>query len=163
MDAKEAAAAARDLLVGYEPAEPAALADALCELWLRAAPSAAPELEEGEKNLMRSLGIRDPHYRSVGVPVAVLNALGKEIGKVLTCVTDMAIGRHEGRIYSVATPDKPEGLKIKGLCCGFIKVKTKLSPGDTVELKDAKRQVKVRIETDIRPDRSARKALKNFK
>jgi aminomethyltransferase len=87
---------------------------------------------------------------------------GKEIGTVLTCVTDMAIGRHEGRIYSLASPDKPAGLAIKGLCCGFIKVGSKLAPGTTVEIKDAKRAIQVVIETDVRPDRTARKALKTF-
>jgi aminomethyltransferase len=87
---------------------------------------------------------------------------GREIGIILTCVTDMAIGRHEGRIYSVATPDKPEGLAIKGLSCGFIKVGSKLAPGTAVELRDAKRAIQVVIETDVRPDRTARKALKTF-
>jgi aminomethyltransferase len=87
---------------------------------------------------------------------------GKEIGTVLTCATDMAIGRHEGRIYSLATPDKPEGLAIKGLCCGFIKVGLKLAPGTAVEIKDGKRAIQVLIETDVRPDRTARKALKTF-
>lgn len=87
---------------------------------------------------------------------------GREIGIVLTCATDMAIGRHEGKIYSLATPEKPEGLAIKGLCCGFIKVDTKLAPGTTVELRDGKRALPVVIETDVRPDRSARKALKTF-
>lgn len=87
---------------------------------------------------------------------------GREIGIVLTCATDMAIGRHEGKIYSLATPEKPEGLAIKGLCCGFIKVDTKLAPGTTVELRDGKRALSVVIETDVRPDRSARKALKTF-
>lgn len=87
---------------------------------------------------------------------------GKEIGTVLTCVTDMAIGRHEGRIYSIASPDKPAGLAIKGLCCGFIKVGAQLAPGTTVEIKDAKRALQVVIETDVRPDRTARKALKTF-
>lgn len=87
---------------------------------------------------------------------------GKEIGTVLTCATDMAIGRHEGKIYSIASPDQPAGLAIKGLCAGFIKVKTKLAPGTTVELKDAKRSIQVLIETDVRPDRTARKALKTF-
>ena len=87
---------------------------------------------------------------------------GKEIGTVLTCATDMAIGRHEGRIYSIASPDKPAGLAIKGLCCGFIKVAAKLAPGTTVEIKDAKRAIQVVIETDVRPDRTARKALKTF-
>jgi len=87
---------------------------------------------------------------------------GQEIGTILTCATDMAIGRHEGRIYSIASPDKPEGLVIKGLCCGFMKVKAKLEPGTTVELRDAKRAIPVVIETDVRPDRTARKALKSF-
>ena len=87
---------------------------------------------------------------------------GKEIGTVLTCVTDMAIGRFEGRIYSIASPDKPEGLLIKGLSCGFIKVGSQLAPGTLVEIKDAKRAIQVVIETDVRPDRTARKALKTF-
>ncbi len=93
---------------------------------------------------------------------AVFELNGNEIGKVLTCATDMAIGRHDGRIYSIATPDKPEGLKIKGLSCGFIKVTSNLPPGTVVELKDRKRAIRVVIETDVRPDRTARKALKNF-
>ncbi len=92
----------------------------------------------------------------------VLDMDGNQIGTVLTCATDMATGRYEGKIYSVATQDKPEGLKLKGLCCGFIKVNTKLEPGATVELKDNKRKLKVTIESDIRPDRTARKPLKNF-
>ncbi|HEY3384621.1 MAG TPA: hypothetical protein VGK32_22910 [Vicinamibacterales bacterium] len=92
----------------------------------------------------------------------VLDLDGQEIGKVLTCATDMAIGRHDGRIYSVATPDKPEGLQIKGLSCGFIKVRANLPLGTVVQLKDRKRTIRVLIEKDVRPDRSARKALKNF-
>jgi aminomethyltransferase len=87
---------------------------------------------------------------------------GQEIGSVLTCVTDMAIGRHEGKIYSIASPDKPAGLVLKGLSCGFIKVGSQLAPGTAVEIKDAKRAIQVQIETDVRPDRTARKALKTF-
>ena len=87
---------------------------------------------------------------------------GHEIGKVLTCATDMAIGRHQGKIYSVASPNKPADLKIKGLSCGFIKIKSNLPPGTAVELKDSKRAIRVVIETDVRPDRTARKALKTF-
>ena len=87
---------------------------------------------------------------------------GQEIGTVLTCVTDMAIGRHEGRIYSVASPDKPEGLAIKGLSCGFIQVTSRLAPGTAVEIRDGKRAIQVQIETDVRPARTARKALKTF-
>ncbi len=92
----------------------------------------------------------------------VRDTQGNEIGKVLTCATDMAIGRHGGRIYSVATPDKPEGLAIRGLSCGFVRVNANLAPGTVVELKDNRRSIQVVIETDVRPDRTARKALKNF-
>ncbi len=87
---------------------------------------------------------------------------GQEIGTVLTCVTDMAIGRFEGKIYSLASQDKPEGLAIKGLCCGFIKVGSQLAPGTAVEIRDGKRAIQVLIETDVRPARTARKALKTF-
>jgi aminomethyltransferase len=92
----------------------------------------------------------------------VLGDGGRELGKVLTCATDMAIGRHGGRIYSVVSPNKPEGLKTTGLACGFIQVKENLPVGSVVELKDARRSIKVTIESDVRPDRTARKALKGF-
>ena len=101
-------------------------------------------------------------FRKVDTHDARVFLDGKEIGTVLTCVSDMAIGRHEGRIYSIASPDKPAGLTIKGLSCGFIKVGSKLAPGTVVELRDAKRAIQVLIETDVRPDRTARKALKTF-
>ncbi len=101
--------------------------------------------------------------RKIDTHTAVVRDLqGREIGTVLTCATDMAIGRHGGRIYSVASPNKPDGLTIKGLSCGFIKVGANLAPGTVVELKDDKRSIQVTIETDVRPDRTARKALKNF-
>lgn len=87
---------------------------------------------------------------------------GNTLGTVLTCATDMAIGRHDGKIYSVVSPNKPAGLAIKGLACGFIKVDKNLAPGTVVELKDNKRSIQVAIETDVRPDRTARKPLKNF-
>jgi aminomethyltransferase len=93
----------------------------------------------------------------------VFDRAGCEIGTVLTCVTDVAIGRGEdGTIYSVASPNKPQGLAIKGLSCGFVKVRGALPPGTVVELRDGKRTLPVVIETDVRPDRTARKALKNF-
>lgn len=92
----------------------------------------------------------------------VVDETGAEIGTVLTCVTDVAIGRKDGKIYSLASPNKPDGLQIKGLSCGFIKVNRSLAPGTVVQLKDARRTIPVVIETDVRPDRTARKALKNF-
>jgi len=92
----------------------------------------------------------------------VLDAAGKEIGTVLTCVSDMAIGRYGDRIYSISSPDKPEGFNPKGLCCGFVKVKPKLLPGQIVELKDNRRKIKVMIVDDIRPDRTARRPIKEM-
>lgn len=100
--------------------------------------------------------------RKVTLPATVLDSDGKEIGTVLTCATDMAIGRCGDRIYSVASPDTPADCKIKGLCCGFVKVSKELSPGQEVTLQDARRKIAVRIQEDIRPDRTARIPLKKM-
>ncbi len=50
----------------------------------------------------------------------------------------------------------------KGLCCGFVKVKQPLTAGTVLTLKDARRAIQVRVENDIRPDRTARKPLKEM-
>lgn len=100
--------------------------------------------------------------RKVTLPAVVLDADGAEIGTVLTCATDMAIGRHQDRIYSIASPDKPEDCKIKGLCCGFVKVQKPLATGTVLELKDARRKITVCVEDDIRPNRTARKPMKDM-
>ncbi len=84
---------------------------------------------------------------------------GREIGHVLTCVADMAIGRVDNRIYSLASPDKPENFSPRGLVCGFVKVSDPLAAGTVITLKDARRELKVEIREDIRPARTARKAL----
>jgi len=67
---------------------------------------------------------------SPGDSTVVTDLDGVEIGTVLTCVTDMAIGRMEEKIYSITSPDRPDGFKPKGLSCGFIKV-TKNCPSET--------------------------------
>jgi aminomethyltransferase len=92
----------------------------------------------------------------------VCDEQGAEIGKVLSCVTDMAIGRHEGRICGIAGPDKPEGFAPRGLCCGFIKVRGTLRPGQNVEIRDSRRKVRVEVVEDVRPHRTARCSLKNM-
>lgn len=95
-------------------------------------------------------------------PAAVLDVDGEAIGTVLTCATDMAIGRHKGRIFSVASADKPAEFEPRGLCCGFVKVDRLLQPGTNVRLKDNRRSIEVEIVTDIRPARSARRKLSDF-
>jgi len=100
--------------------------------------------------------------RKVSTPAVVADEDGHEIGTVLTCATDMAIGRHEGKIYSAVSPDAPEGFAPKGLCCGFVKVNRSLPPGAIIELRDGRRKLKVQIESDIRPARTARKPLKEM-
>ncbi len=100
---------------------------------------------------------------AAGDPAAgVYSEGGTAIGSVLTCATDMAIGRVDGKIFSVSSPNKPPGFKPRGLSCGFIKVNKSLNAGATVILKDKHRSVKVEIVKDIRPDRTARKPLANF-
>jgi len=95
-------------------------------------------------------------------PAIVKDDAGNQIGKVLTCATDMAIGRHNDRIYSIASPDKPENFNPRGLCCGFVKTTVRLSPGQTAILSDNRRKIKVEIVNDIRPNRTARLALSGF-
>ena len=82
---------------------------------------------------------------------------GATIGSVLTCVSDMGIGRVDGRIYSIASPDRPAGFSPRGLCCGFVKVDRDLAPGQEVTLRDQRRKIRVVIADDIRPDRTARR------
>jgi aminomethyltransferase len=89
-------------------------------------------------------------------PAVVLDSEGREIGRVLTCATDMAIGRHGDRIYSIASPDKPQEFKPKGLCCGFVKVKSRMVSGQSIDIKDNRRKLTAMIVDDIRPDRTAR-------
>ena len=92
-------------------------------------------------------------------PAVVLDAEGHEIGRVLTCVTDMGIGRHGDRIYSIASPDKPQEFKPKGLCCGFVKVKSRMVSGQSIDIKDNRRKLTATIVDDIRPDRTARRPI----
>ena len=100
--------------------------------------------------------------RKVSLPAEVLDENGAAIGEVLTCVTDMGIGLSEGRILSIASPDKPAEFKSKGLSCGFVKVQKTLTAGEKVLLKDQRRKLKVTITEDIRPDRTARKPVKTM-
>ncbi len=98
--------------------------------------------------------------RKVSLPSQVTDLSGNEIGTVLTCVTDMAIGRSVGRIFSIASPDKPEGFNATGISCGFVKIKNALAPGARVLLVDPRRKIEVEIVRDIRPDRTARRPIR---
>jgi 3-methyladenine DNA glycosylase AlkD len=82
VDAKEAANKTRDILKNYDPAAPAATADALREVWRAAAPELAPDLVPGGQPFVRDWGIRQSDYEAVGTPVPVLRAMGQEIGRV---------------------------------------------------------------------------------
>ncbi len=119
------------------------------------------------------LNIRSPEYTHAFVGhdlrkvsahdrASVLDVGGRKIGEVLTCVTDMGIGRFEGRIYSIASPDRPENFQPKGLSCGFVKTSIRLSPGQTITLKDNRRKIEVVIAEDIRPDRTARQSIRKM-
>jgi len=96
----------------------------------------------------RKIGAEEANY--------VTDLDGNKIGKILTCTTDMAIGRIDGEIKSIA---ENKELKIKGLCCGFVLLDKKVEQGDVVLLTDGKRKIKVEIRTDIRPQRTARCAM----
>lgn len=105
---------------------------------------------------------KDLRKVAAGDETVVTDVQKTPIGKVLTCVTDMGIARHQGRVYSINSPDAPEDFKPRGLCCGFVKVNTQLQPDDQILLQDNRRKIKVTITKDIRPDRTARKPLKDM-
>lgn len=97
-----------------------------------------------------------------GVETEVLDKDGNNIGTVLTCATDMAIGWYKNKILSIASPDLPEDFKAKGISCGFVKVNKKLDLDAKLVLKEKKRKINVTIVNDVRPDRTARKKISNF-
>lgn len=119
------------------------------------------EMKENAAHTYAFVGY-DPRKVSTSDPGVVLDSKGNEIGVVLTCVADMAIGLHNGRIFSLASPDKPTDFKPRGLSCGFVKVRAKLTAGQEVELKDNRRRIKVTIVHDIRPDRTARSPMREM-
>ena len=104
----------------------------------------------------------DPRKITVSDKALVLDGSGETVGSILTCTTDMAIDRVDGRIVSLATPveaGRPENFTPRGLCCGFVKVNHSYQPGDELVLTDGKRKLKVEVRSDIRPDRSARRPI----
>jgi glycine cleavage system T protein (aminomethyltransferase) len=104
----------------------------------------------------------DPRKVSIYDPAVVLDPDGNEIGIVLTCVSDMGIARYNGRIFSLASPDKPANFKPRGLSCGFVKVKVRLVAGQEVRLKDNRREINVTIADDVRPVRTARSPMQEM-
>lgn len=105
----------------------------------------------------------DPRKMTVSEKSYVADEQGNRVGEILTCTTDMAIGRVDDKIVSVATVEgKPENFVPRGLSCGFIKVACRFVPGDDVILTDGKRRIKVEIRSDIRPNRTARRPIKEM-
>ncbi len=104
----------------------------------------------------------DPRKIAISDKACVLDEKGTEIGKILTCTTDMAIDRVGEEIVSVAGDTRPVDFVPRGLCCGFVRVDRKLDPGDIAFLTDGKRKIKVEIRNDIRPDRTARRPMREM-
>lgn len=104
----------------------------------------------------------DPRKVVPNEETEVLDETGKPIGTILTCATDMAIDRFDGDIVSMASENVPGDMKFRGLSCGFVKVNRPLKAGDKIYLKGNNRQFEVEIRDDIRPARTARKALKKM-
>ncbi len=153
--------------------------------WMFALPLEAPRSLNGEKKLTPSLFTKKfigseslllnddaastlpfvgENLRKVpaGKESRVIDCEGNDIGHVLTCVTDMAIGWHNGKIYSIASPDRPEGFKAKGISCGFVLVNREIEVGEKLTLQEKKRKISVKIANNVRPDRTARQKISNF-
>lgn len=98
----------------------------------------------------------DPRKIGAGGESSVTSESGERLGTILTCTTDMAIGRVDGEIVSMAANSD---FQAKGLCCGFVLLDKKCSPGEQVVLTDGKRKIKVEIRSDVRPNRTARSPI----
>lgn len=107
----------------------------------------------------------DPRKIVAGEATSVTDADGNTLGRILTCATDMAIGRVDGTIYSIASTvedGRPEDFNPKGLSCGFVLLRENLAPGTEVILTDGKKKITVEIRADVRPGRTARLPMKEM-
>jgi aminomethyltransferase len=108
----------------------------------------------------------DPRKIPVTEKTVVLAEDGEAIGRVLTCTTDMAIDRIGERIVSMATAEsagRPPDFGPRGLSCGFIRTTRQCRSGEQVRLTDGKRSIPVEIRQDIRPDRTARRSMREMR
>jgi len=92
----------------------------------------------------------------------VLDEKDHEIGRVLTCVSDMGIDRIDNEIVSINSPGLQKNKALRGLSCGFVLSAQPLQYDEKVFLKDKRRKIPVEIRKDIRPAKTARLNLKNF-
>lgn len=96
----------------------------------------------------------DPRKIAAEASSWVEDCNGNKIGTILSCTTDMAIGRlPDGSVTSVAIDPL---FKARGLCCGFVLVTEKLPPETRIFLCDGKRRLEVEICKRIRPATTAR-------
>lgn len=117
------------------------------------------QLLQGDRDYTYGFAGYDPRKIQVGEASEVQDSSGKGIGRILTCTTDMAIGRVEDQIVSIATPTssgRPDSFLARGLSCGFVRVDRPCEPGEQLYLVEGKRKLKVEVRNDIRPDRTAR-------
>ncbi|MFH2093922.1 MAG: aminomethyltransferase family protein [Pseudomonadota bacterium] len=97
-----------------------------------------------------------------GKNTRVIHSSGNDIGFVLTCATDMAITWVNDQIISINSKNISDSIPIKGISCGFVHVSQKLETGSRLTLVDGKRNISICIVNDIRPDRTARRPIKEF-
>lgn len=108
----------------------------------------------------------DPRKIPVMDDTVVLDSDGSRVGIVLTCTTDMAIGRVGEHIVGIATLEsagRPADFRARGLSCGFIKTERPCNVGEQVILSKGKRKITVEIRDEIRPDRTARRPMKQMR
>lgn len=126
----------------------------------------AERLLEGERDFTYGFAGYDPRKIQNDAGAVVHDENGTEIGAVTTCTTDMAIGRVDDRIVSIASPvssGRPDSFRPRGLSCGFIRTVRPCRTGEIVLLVEGKRSLHVEIRDDIRPDRTARRSMKQMR
>lgn len=119
----------------------------------------AEQLLQGKRDYTYGFAGYDPRKITISSSSEVQDGNGAPIGTILTCTTDMAIGRVGDEIFSIATPPskgRPDSFQARGLSCGFVRVDRPCETGEHVWLVEGKRKLKVELRKSIRPDRTAR-------
>lgn len=121
---------------------------------------------KGKRDFTYGFAGYDPRKIQNAADGVVLDENGSEIGTITTCTTDMAIGRVDDRIVSIATPvtdGRPDSFRPRGLSCGLVRTVRPCRNGETVMLVEGRRSLNVEIRDDIRPDRTARCSMNQMR
>lgn len=88
---------------------------------------------------------------------------GIVVGEVLSCITEASLTREHNKIICINSAELSEKSVVKGLVAGFIKTNRFFDSGSKLTLSDGKRELTIEVVENIRPNRTARKAINSIR